>query len=61
MSVKTSHIRPIDHNINGLLPTLPGRKAKLTEQAKENIWLVAVISVWWNVDVTPAESSMLCK
>jgi hypothetical protein len=37
MSVNTSHMSPIDHRWSGLRPTLAGRKANATEQAKENI------------------------
>jgi hypothetical protein len=46
MRVKTSHMRPIDQSKRGRRPTRAGRKANPTEQAKENIAEVAVMSVW---------------
>jgi hypothetical protein len=48
----------MDHNRRGLRPTRAGRKANATEQAKENIEDVAVIRVWWNVEVIPTSSSI---
>lgn len=53
MSVKTSHIRAMERRRSGRRPTRAGRKANPTEQAKENIWDVAVMSVWSNVVVIP--------
>jgi len=58
MRVKTSHMSAMDHNRRGLRPTRAGRKANATEQAKENIEDVAVIRVWWNVEVIPTSSSI---
>ena len=58
MRVKTSHINAIDHKSSGLRPTLAGRKANPTEQAKENIEDVAVMRVWSNVVVIPTSLSI---
>jgi len=58
--VKISHISAIDDSNKGLLPTRAGRKANATEQAHENMELVAVISVWSTVVVTPAAFSIEC-
>jgi len=45
INVKTNHINAMLLSINGLLPTLAGRKANATEQPKLNMELVAVIKV----------------
>jgi hypothetical protein len=52
------HINPMDQSKRGRRPTLAGRNAKPTEQAKENICDVAVISVWSRVVVIPTSSSI---
>lgn len=53
------HERHTLQSISGRLPTLPGKNANANEQAKLNIWLVAVISVVSSCAVIPAELSML--
>lgn len=54
ISVNTNHINAMLVSSSGLLPTLAGKNAKATEQAKLNMELVAVIKVWSNSVVMPA-------
>ena len=54
MMVKTNHIRAMEVSSRGRLPTRLGRNAKANEQAKLNIWDVAVIRVVSIVLVIPA-------
>ena len=50
----TENIRAIDRSISGRRPYIAGRKAKPTEQARENICEVALMSVVLTCSVIPA-------
>lgn len=55
ISENTSHIKAIEMSISDRRPYLDGRNAKASEQAKENIALVAVMSVVSSCEVTPED------